>query len=110
MEVESGTSEMGDVNRFPRFCLRFLGVIQILFGGTGLVAYRATLVTVHAPSGPWARYFWHIFLVMSLVSIACYIMLIVLGVQTISIGLIGEMIIFTHSRETRDYSILEVLE
>ena len=38
------------------------------------------------------------------------ILLIVLGVQTISIGLIGEMIIFTHSRETRDYSILEVLE
>ena len=30
--------------------------------------------------------------------------------KTISIGLIGEMIIFTHSRETRDYSILEVLE
>ncbi|MFH1279720.1 MAG: glycosyltransferase [Candidatus Eisenbacteria bacterium] len=38
------------------------------------------------------------------------ILLLVLGVQTISIGLIGEMIIFTHSRETRDYSILEVLE
>jgi len=38
------------------------------------------------------------------------ILLMVLGVQTISIGLIGEMIIFTHSRETRDYSVLEVLE
>lgn len=38
------------------------------------------------------------------------ILLLVLGVQMISIGLIGEMIIFTHSRETRDYSILEVLE
>jgi hypothetical protein len=38
------------------------------------------------------------------------ILLMVLGVQTISIGLIGEMIIFAHSRETRDYSVLEVLE
>lgn len=38
------------------------------------------------------------------------ILLMVLGVQTISIGLIGEMIIFTHSRETRDYTVLEVLE
>jgi len=38
------------------------------------------------------------------------ILLTVLGVQMISIGLIGEMIIFTHSREVRDYSIQEVLE
>ncbi len=38
------------------------------------------------------------------------ILLTVLGVQTISIGLIGEMIIFTHSREIRDYSVREVLE
>ena len=38
------------------------------------------------------------------------ILLTVLGVQMISIGLIGEMIIFTHSREIRDYSIREVLE
>lgn len=38
------------------------------------------------------------------------ILLTVLGVQTVSIGLIGEMIIFTHSREIRDYSIQEVLE
>lgn len=38
------------------------------------------------------------------------ILLTVLGAQTISIGLLGEMIIFTHSRETRDYSIREVLE
>jgi glycosyltransferase involved in cell wall biosynthesis len=38
------------------------------------------------------------------------ILLTVLGVQMISIGLVGEMIIFTHSRETRDYSVLEVLE
>ncbi len=38
------------------------------------------------------------------------ILLTVLGVQVISIGLIGEMIIFTHSRESRDYSIREILE
>lgn len=38
------------------------------------------------------------------------ILLTVLGVQVISIGLIGEMIIFTHARESRDYSIREILE
>ncbi len=37
------------------------------------------------------------------------VLLMVLGVQVGSIGLLGEIIIFTHSRRMRDYTIREVL-
>jgi glycosyltransferase involved in cell wall biosynthesis len=37
------------------------------------------------------------------------VLLMVLGVQSVSIGLLGEIIIFTHVRETREYEIAEVL-
>lgn len=37
------------------------------------------------------------------------VLLIVLGVQLFSIGLLGEIIIFTHSSETKDYQIKKVL-
>lgn len=37
------------------------------------------------------------------------VLLMVLGVQVGSIGLLGEIIIFTHSRRMRDYAIREVL-
>lgn len=38
------------------------------------------------------------------------ILLIVLGIQIFAIGLIGEIIIFTHARETREYTIEEIIE
>lgn len=37
------------------------------------------------------------------------VLLMVLGVQTLSLGLIGEIIIFTHARNLRDYKIAEVI-
>jgi len=37
------------------------------------------------------------------------VLLIVLGVQLFSIGLLGEIIIFTHSAETKDYQIKKIL-
>ncbi len=37
------------------------------------------------------------------------VLLMVLGVQTLSIGLIGEIIIYTHAREMKEYSIEEFL-
>ena len=33
----------------------------------------------------------------------------VLGVQTLSLGLIGEIIIFTHARNVREYKVAEVI-
>ncbi len=38
------------------------------------------------------------------------VLLIVLGIQTLSLGLIGEIIIFTHARSIRDYQVAEVIE
>lgn len=37
------------------------------------------------------------------------VLLVVLGVQTLSLGLIGEIIIFTHARNVRDYRVAEVI-
>jgi hypothetical protein len=33
----------------------------------------------------------------------------VLGIQLLSIGLIGEIIVFTHARKLREYRIAEVI-
>ena len=38
------------------------------------------------------------------------VLMIVLGMQTISIGLIGEMIIFTHAKTLKEYEVDELLE
>ncbi|MFQ5560170.1 MAG: glycosyltransferase [Nitrospinota bacterium] len=38
------------------------------------------------------------------------VLLMVLGVQTVSIGLLGEIIIFTHAREVKEYNVSEFLE
>jgi hypothetical protein len=38
------------------------------------------------------------------------VLLMVLGVQTLSLGLIGEIIIFTHARNVREYRIAEVIK
>jgi glycosyltransferase involved in cell wall biosynthesis len=37
------------------------------------------------------------------------VLLMVLGVQTLSLGLVGEIIIFTHARNTREYQVAEIL-
>ena len=38
------------------------------------------------------------------------VLLMVLGVQMLSLGLLGEIIIFTHARSIRDYQVAEVIE
>lgn len=38
------------------------------------------------------------------------VLLMVLGVQLFSVGLLGEIIIFTHARDVRDYEVSEILE
>jgi len=37
-------------------------------------------------------------------------LLLVIGIQLISIGLLGEMIIFTHARDVKEYNIEEIIE
>jgi len=38
------------------------------------------------------------------------VLLLVLGVQLFSIGLLGEIIIFTHAQDVKDYQVSELLE
>ncbi len=38
------------------------------------------------------------------------VLLMVLGVQTASVGLLGEMIVFTHARKVKDYAIKDLLK
>jgi hypothetical protein len=38
------------------------------------------------------------------------VLLMVLGVQLLSIGLIGEIVIFTHARQLKDYKVQEILD
>ena len=38
------------------------------------------------------------------------VLLILLGIQMLSIGLIGEIIIFTHSRQIREFRVAEIFE
>jgi Na+/H+ antiporter NhaD/arsenite permease-like protein len=37
------------------------------------------------------------------------VLLMVLGIQTLSLGLIGEIIIFTHARSLRDYQVDKII-
>jgi len=37
------------------------------------------------------------------------VLLMVLGVQTLSLGLVGEIIIFTHARSVREYQVAEII-
>jgi len=85
--------------RFTKAPLRFFGVIGSLFLAAGLSL--ATWVVVQrlffdiAAAGRPALLFGVVFLV--------------LGVQLFAIGLIGELIIFTHGRELKEYSVAKVV-
>jgi hypothetical protein len=38
------------------------------------------------------------------------VLLMVMGVQMFSIGLLGEIIVFTHARKSKDYTVSKTLE
>jgi glycosyltransferase involved in cell wall biosynthesis len=80
--------------------LHFLGFVGSLFTLTGLAITAYLFLYRLLQFGPLAGrpllFFGALFLVV--------------GIQMISIGLIGEMIIFTHAREIKDYTIEEILE
>ena len=37
-------------------------------------------------------------------------LLLIIGIQMISIGLLGEIIIFTHAKDIQEYNIEEIIE
>ena len=38
------------------------------------------------------------------------ILLMVFGIQTLSLGLVGELILYSHAKEMKDYYIKEIIE
>ncbi len=86
--------------KFTRSPLRFFGLIGL---GVGAAGGAITL-------------YLGIYRILGLGAIAgrplllLGVLLMVLGIQTLSLGLIGEIIIFTHARSMRDYQVAEVIE
>jgi glycosyltransferase involved in cell wall biosynthesis len=86
--------------RFTKKPLRFFGMVgaAILIVGSALVIYLVAdrLIFGHSLAGRPAL------LLSSL--------LVVLGLQLFALGLLGELIIFTHARDLRDYKIDRIVD
>lgn len=86
--------------KFTRRPLRFFGLI----GSTLLVLGLVPLVWVVIQ-----RLFFDVDL-SDRPALLLSTMMVVLGVQVIALGLIGELIIFTHSKDLKEYAVEEVVE
>lgn len=85
--------------RFTRSPLRFFGLLGIFIASAGFIITGWLGVSRLAGAGGIAD--------RPLLLLG--VLLMVLGVQTLSLGLIGEIIIFTHAREIREYRVSEVI-
>lgn len=86
--------------KFTRKPLRFFGLTGSVILGSGL------LLTAYLVVG---RLFMGVDL-RDRPMLLFGVLLVVLGIQVFAIGLIGEIIIFTHARETKEYTIEEISE
>ena len=87
------------VTKFTMKPLRFFGLIGIaLFGVGGIISGYLLLYRLLGFGGIAGRPL-----------LLLGVILMVLGIQTLSIGLFGEIIIFTHARDVKEYTIEEYL-
>lgn len=87
------------LTKFTRTPLRFFGLVgAALFSAGVLIDLIVVIEKVFFATGLSDR-----------ALLLLGVLLMVLGVQTLSLGLIGEIIIFTHARNVRDYKIAEVI-
>ncbi len=85
--------------KFTMKPLRFFGLIGMaLFGMGGIVSGYLALYKLLGFGGIAGRPL-----------LLLGVVLMVLGIQTLSIGLIGEMIIFTHAKSVKEYKVEEYL-
>ena len=85
--------------KFTKKPLRFFGLVGVGLFGMGLVISAALAIQKLLGGEALAD---RPLLILG-------VLLMVLGVQTGSIGLLGEMIIFTHARKMKDYSVRKFL-
>jgi glycosyltransferase involved in cell wall biosynthesis len=86
------------LTKFVRKPLRFFGLIGAGLFGSGFLICLALAIYKFAAGAP----------LVDRPLLILGVLLMVLGVQVGSIGLLGEIVIFTHSRRMRDYTIREV--
>jgi glycosyltransferase involved in cell wall biosynthesis len=86
--------------RFTKKPLRFFGMIGLLLAGVGTLLLLYLIVARLGFGQPLAER--PALLLTSL--------LVVLGLQLFAIGLLGELIIFTHGRDLKDYQIESVIQ
>ena len=87
------------ITKFTMKPLRFFGLIGItLFGMGGIISSYLALYRFLGFGGIADRPL-----------LLLRVILMVLGIQTLSIGLIGEIIIFTHTKSVKEYNIEEYL-
>lgn len=88
------------LSKFTRKPLRFFGLIgSFLFMGGSVITVYLGLYRILGFGGIADRPL-----------LLLGVLLMVLGVQLLSIGLIGEIVIFTHGRQLKDYRVEEVIE
>ena len=85
--------------KFTKKPLRFFGLVGSSIFGLGLLA---TMWLVSE------RLFFHVALA-DRPALILSSLLIVLGIQIIAIGLIGEIIIFTHAKDLKEYKIDQII-
>lgn len=87
------------LTKFTRMPLRFFGLLgSLLFASGFVVTLVAAIERIVFHTGISDR-----------AVLLLGVLLMVLGVQTLSLGLIGEIIIFTHARQVREYKVAEVI-
>ncbi|HEU4618312.1 MAG TPA: glycosyltransferase [Gammaproteobacteria bacterium] len=86
--------------RFTKKPLRFFGMIGSATFGVGALVVAALLVQRVAFAHPLAD--------RPALLLAC--LFVVLGVQLFALGLLGELIIFTHAKDLKDYRVADVVD
>lgn len=85
--------------RFTKKPLRFFGMVGLLLAGVGTLLLLALLITRLAFDHPLA----------DRPALLLSSLLLVLGLQLFALGLLGELIIFTHARDLKDYQVESVI-
>ena len=85
--------------KFTKKPLRFFGLVGTTLFGLGVAASAYVVIE---------RFFFDVALA-DRPALVFSSLLIVLGIQIIAIGLIGEIIIFTHARELKEYKIDKII-
>ena len=88
------------ISKYSKKPLHFLGFLGVIFTLVGAVIDIYLFIYRVFGMGPIA----------GRPMLLLGVMLVIIGIQLISIGLLGEMIIYTHANEIEDYNIQEIIE